>query len=76
MERSWSRRDMDSVVHRTTLGCGFYRSVEAEVKVKEDGFIVVKENNCSSFHWDDQDSSITVRTNISGGYLNRLEWKL
>ena len=29
-------------------------------KVKEDGFIVVKENNCSKgFHWDDQDSSIT-----------------
>ena len=29
-------------------------------KVKKDGFIVVKENNCSKgFHWDDQDSSIT-----------------
>ena len=29
-------------------------------KVNADGFIVVKENNCSKgFHWDDQDSSIT-----------------
>jgi len=33
-------------------------------KVRADGFIVVKENNCSKgFHWDDQDSSITRSDN-------------
>ena len=33
-------------------------------KVNADGFIVVKENNCSKgFHWDDQDSSITRSDN-------------
>jgi protein N-terminal methyltransferase len=32
--------------------------------VRADGFIVVKENNCSKgFHWDDQDSSITRSDN-------------